>query len=508
LTLVRGSSVGQDTNSNVTRRDARRRLAEGQKIPSNLTVAELVATLRRGDNALLRAESGDDLRRTLFLALTVGSVLVLLALLTTRAAQGGILGGTGLPPLPGWPLIQRLLGQVQGQGGLDRPPPSGGGSGGTTPSGGGNGTSGSGGITSGGGDVTSGHGTSGSEGVTRGSGDVTSGSVGIASGGGGGTSGSGLGTIGSGGVTSGGGGGSGAAGGTRGAAGGTSGAAGATNGAAGGTNGAAGGTNGGGDGASGSGGSVSSTIPGSASGPQASAPQTTWTAPTSLPMSDRPAAALVVHQSETRPDNAQANDYVPSDSELAAFRTSTNQYGQTPDQYNPLARYITGRPGLTNPSTDDLIQWAAHKWGIPEAWISAAMVVESSWRQSMLGDSATVSSGAYWQYPRPARAGNDQAYRSMGVMQVQWSPDGSVHPGTEPLRWKSTAFNLDVYASDIRYFYGGYCKWCGPGYSAGQQWSSIGAWYEPNPWNNPGAEKYIQQVQDALSNGAWAQPGF
>jgi hypothetical protein len=225
-------------------------------------------------------------------------------------------------------------------------------------------------------------------------------------------------------------------------------------------------------------------------------------------VSDGQAAALVVHQPETRTDNTQANDYVPSDSELGAFRSTRNQYGQTPDQYNPLARYATGRPGLTNPSTDDLIQWAAHKWGIPEDWIRAAMVVESSWHQSMIGDFATVGTSAYWQYPRPARAGNNRVYRSMGVMQVRWSPDGSSHPGTEPLRRNSTAFNLDVYAADIRYYYDGYCSWCSSGYSAGQKWSSIGAWYESNPWNNPGAESYIQEVQNALASRTWAQPGF
>ena len=34
-------------------------------------------------------------------------------------------------------------------------------------------------------------------------------------------------------------------------------------------------------------------------------------------------------------------------------------------QFNPYLQYVDGRDGMTDPSTDDLIQWAAHKWGIP-----------------------------------------------------------------------------------------------------------------------------------------------
>jgi hypothetical protein len=238
-------------------------------------------------------------------------------------------------------------------------------------------------------------------------------------------------------------------------------------------------------------------------------PQTTWAPPGTLPLSDAQAGALVVHQPEIRSDNAQANDYVPSDTELAAFRSATSQSGQTPAQYNSLNQYVTGRPGLSSPSTDDLIQWTAHKWGIPEDWIRAEMVVESYWHQSQLGDPATVDGNSYGSYPAQARiAGTSDVYTSMGISQIKWSPDGSQWPGTEPLRWRSTAFNLDYYGAQIRYYYDGDCGWCGAGYGAGQQWNSIGAWYDPSPWNNGGAQSYIQKVQSSLSDRTWSQPGF
>jgi hypothetical protein len=162
-----------------------------------------------------------------------------------------------------------------------------------------------------------------------------------------------------------------------------------------------------------------------------------------------------------------------------------------------------------NPSTDDLIQWTAHKWGIPEDWIRAQMAVESWWTQTDLGDRATVSGSWYSLYPTQSRvAGTSDVYQSMAISQVKWRPDGSDDPGTEPLRWKSTAFALDFYAAKIRFFYNGHCSWCANGYAAGQQWNSIGGWYEPYPWGNSGQQGYIAKVQSDLANRVWAQSGF
>src|ERR1700758_218435 len=97
----------------------------------------------------------------------------------------------------------------------------------------------------------------------------------------------------------------------------------------------------------------------------------------------------------------------------------------------------------------------------------------------------------------------------MGLMQVRWVADGTTNPGTEPLRWKSTAFNLDLYAAVVRYFYDGLCDWGLAGYSAGDEWRSIGAWKSPIPWNdNADAQQYIAAVQQALASRPWEDPGF
>jgi hypothetical protein len=240
--------------------------------------------------------------------------------------------------------------------------------------------------------------------------------------------------------------------------------------------------------------------------------QMTWATVGSRPLSDAVAAALVAHRSEIRAGNAAANAYVPSDAELAGFHAAHDSYGEAESYFNPLRRYVTGRSTLAHPSTDDLIQWAAHKWGIPEDVVRAQMAVESWWHQSAMGDLTSESDpGAFPAFSCPN--GGPRCYESLGLAQDRWRPDGSLNPGSEPLRWKSTAFNLDLYGANIRFYYDGYAARWGSGmtdrgYGAGQDWMSIGAHFEPYPWNNPGQRDYIAKVKDYLARRIWTTPDF
>ena len=104
--------------------------------------------------------------------------------------------------------------------------------------------------------------------------------------------------------------------------------------------------------------------------------------------------------------------------------------------------------------------------------------------------------------------GDSTDYESLGIAQIKWAPNGSVGAGTEPLRWESTAFNLDYYAATVRYYYDGGCGWCSAGYHAGQQWNSIGAWFSPQPWANASALGYVDAVRAALAEHRWTSSGF
>lgn len=263
-------------------------------------------------------------------------------------------------------------------------------------------------------------------------------------------------------------------------------------------------------------------------------PQTAW-APcnrnarnggpsTFVPLSDAQAASLVTHQREIRPYNAKPytllgkgypapNDYVPTAAQINRFRHSRTETGESLLAFNPYLRYVDGRDGIRDPSTDDLIQWSAHKWGIPEDWLRAEYVRETGWDQYYLGDETAVSSRWYDLYPYQSRIPHSlDVYESLGITQVKWTPDGSINPGTEPLRWESTAFNLDLQAATIRFYYdnpeGRRSAWGDASYVSCEKWNSIGGWYRPYPWGNGDQQRYVHAVQEALSSRTWASRSF
>jgi hypothetical protein len=241
-------------------------------------------------------------------------------------------------------------------------------------------------------------------------------------------------------------------------------------------------------------------------------------------LSDATAAAFITREPETRPYNARpytvqgkrytaANYYVPTAAQIRRYRESRTSLGQPLSQFNPYIRYVDGRDGIRHPSTDDLIQWAAHKWGIPENWLRAEYVQESYWNHFNLGDDTGVSSSWYNLYPYQSRIPNtSDVYQSLGIAQVRWAPDGSVGAGTEPLRWESSAFNIDDQAATVRFYYdnpsGARSSWGDPTYAPCQKWRSIGGWYRPYPWGNADQAGYARSVQGHLARHDWLSPGF
>ncbi|MGH2873210.1 MAG: hypothetical protein ACRDL5_12205, partial [Solirubrobacteraceae bacterium] len=242
------------------------------------------------------------------------------------------------------------------------------------------------------------------------------------------------------------------------------------------------------------------------------------------PLSDAAAAALVTPEPETRPYNARSysiagswypslNSYVPTAAQLRAFHSARLKDGATLVQFDPYLKYVDGLDGIPHPSTDDLIQWAAHKWGIPEDWLRAEFALESFWNGFMLGDKAAVRVSWYARYPRQARiSGSPAVYTSMGITQVKWFPDGSVGAGTEPLRWESTAFNLDYQAAIVRFYYdnpaGARSSWGDSSYRPCEPWRSIGGWDEPYPWANTTQAAYVADVKERLRARVWTTPAF
>lgn len=200
-------------------------------------------------------------------------------------------------------------------------------------------------------------------------------------------------------------------------------------------------------------------------------------------LSDADAASRVRRTGwEPRPENATANQTVPTAQHLAAFNSFTGQWGSC----DHLRVKVTGNFRGT---TDEIIQWAAWKWGLPEDTLRAAAATESWWRMSMLGD-------------------NGQSYGLMQIKNVsQW------HGGTFPLSKDATAFNVDYYAGMVRHYFEGCASWMkdysynGYSYAAGDLLGAIGAWYSGD-WHSDAAHTYVADVQRNEATRVWTTAGF
>ena len=142
--------------------------------------------------------------------------------------------------------------------------------------------------------------------------------------------------------------------------------------------------------------------------------------------------------------------------------------------------------GAFRGTTDEVLQWAAAKWGFEADLLRAVAVAESGWRQGFVGDRG----------------------ESFGLMQVR----RTYHTGTFPLARESLAFNADYYGAVLRYYFDGCASWLndearGERYAAGDVWGSVGAWFAGR-WRTPEAESYIGRVRRARADRAWTTDTF
>lgn len=196
------------------------------------------------------------------------------------------------------------------------------------------------------------------------------------------------------------------------------------------------------------------------------------------PLSDARAAQLV-HRSkwEPRTDNGATRDRMPTPTELRAFRAQSQM---------PYAPLVTGHFTGT---TDEIIQWAAIKWGFAPDLLRAVAAVESWWKMSAVGDNGD----------------------SFGLFQVR-RPYHCQRRVCDVFR-RDAAFNADYYGAILRSYYDGAETWLntvsgnGAPYRSHDVWGSVGAWYSGR-WRDAGARQYIAKVTSYLRARVWRTPDF
>jgi hypothetical protein len=207
-----------------------------------------------------------------------------------------------------------------------------------------------------------------------------------------------------------------------------------------------------------------------------------------------------VRSGENRRENLKPNARAPTAAELHAFRIARDANGRTPAAYNPSFASVTGaaaRYGLR--STDDVIEWAAYKWGIPENLVRAQMYVESSWSMRQKGDRRHWRTPVSDRYPAPAVIDAHTVWESLGIAQLRWRHTVPWNPGIKRLRWKSTGFALDYSQALVRYYYDGRCHWCGDGYVRGDADGAYRTYFS-------GSWRQGQSYADAVRRNAASRP--
>jgi hypothetical protein len=233
--------------------------------------------------------------------------------------------------------------------------------------------------------------------------------------------------------------------------------------------------------------------------PTTTSPPTTTTVPpgtrfVTLPPrsplpTDAQCAARVRRVPEIRPQNEAANG---------------RRGHADPSQQGTYAR-VTG--DFTG-TTDEIIQWAACKWGFDEDVIRAQTAKESWWTQHAGGD----LTGDVTRCPPGHGIGVDghpgQCPESYGVQQVRfpyfvWAFNDAID---------STAYNLDVALAARRSCFEGYETWLntverGRQYAAGDMWGCVGMWFSGRWYTEPSVT-YIGAVQAYLAERIWTKPEF
>jgi hypothetical protein len=237
----------------------------------------------------------------------------------------------------------------------------------------------------------------------------------------------------------------------------------------------------------------------------------------SLPSDTQAAAAVHYSSWEPRPQNDAANHRVPS----PRFTTAgvTGAYGLV------HRRELFGRiTGAFTGTTDEIIQWVAAKWGLPDELIRAQAVQESNWYQDLKDvREQPISGDGYGDFgscngrgsPSPSGYGKSGP-SSFGLMQDKWcvfqnGAAGANHYGGWPWTELSTAYSIEQYAAYVRGCFEGWNQWLGTvgpirtDYHAGDLWGCVGSWYS-GYWYDNGPIKstpYIESVRHLFEAKPW-----
>jgi len=206
--------------------------------------------------------------------------------------------------------------------------------------------------------------------------------------------------------------------------------------------------------------------------------------------------ASAVHRSswEWRPENQQWAINYP---------IRVDSWGGLTTAWNNVRGRVTGDMGGfdddgTPPTTDEVIQFFACKWGLDDTWMRAEAIAESTWRQRFAGDWTTNFS--WCARGAPTRNSGAECAQSLGFMQLKtrFRP-ASIYPAI----WDSLVAHLDYYGWEFRGCIEGE-KWVGSGQlsTPNDLRGCLGNWFSGG-WYDAAGENYYATVKGYYDILTW-----
>jgi autotransporter family porin len=211
---------------------------------------------------------------------------------------------------------------------------------------------------------------------------------------------------------------------------------------------------------------------------------------------------------------------LPSDAECAArvrpapeVRSMNTPYNETRGVAGLSSdRNFARVTGNFTGTTDEIIQWAACKWGFDEDVVRAQSAVESYWDQRAGGDLTSDSNSCPPGHGIGVDGHPGQCPDSWGLQQVRFTTFRWAFPAATLPPIRSTAYNLDIALAARRNCYEGLEPWLntvehGQTYAAGDLWGCVGMWFSGRWYTQPSID-YINVVKDYLARRIWTTPDF
>lgn len=164
--------------------------------------------------------------------------------------------------------------------------------------------------------------------------------------------------------------------------------------------------------------------------------------------------------------------------------------------------------GAFKGTTQQILRWAACKWGVDEDMVYAQAAKESWWHQSNLGDWGPDASACAPGHGLGADGKPGLCPQSFGLLQNRYPYERGSWPGIAT----STAMNADTAYAIWRVCFEGWESWLnnverGSQYGAGDAWGCVGRWFSGR-WHTAPSDQYSAAVQDYLNQRIWLQANF